>query len=96
MEGGLGLDTPSLLGDNFTMNFKPRLVYSTDPLLNQKCMMCKELLSECTCKKQMPVDLTKTKIIGVLRIEKAGRGGKTVTVIDQLPCSESFFEGAHH
>lgn len=28
----------------------------------------------------------------VLRIEKTGRGGKTVTVIDRLPRSESFLD----
>jgi translation initiation factor 1 len=30
------------------------------------------------------------KFIAILRIEKAGRGGKIVTVIDQLPKNELF------
>lgn len=67
-----------------------RLVYSTDPKLNQKCSKCKELLSECTCPEE--VDPTKYKFIAVLRIEKQGRGGKTVTVIDRLPKNELFLK----
>jgi translation initiation factor 1 len=65
-----------------------KLVYSTDPALNQKCPKCKELKSECTCPAE--VDPKSYKFVAVLRIEKAGRAGKTVTVIDQLPKSEIF------
>lgn len=65
-----------------------RLVYSTDPALNQKCPKCKELRSECVCEAE--VDPKAYKFVAVLRIEKGGRGGKTVTVIDQLPKNELF------
>ncbi|MBI2519981.1 MAG: hypothetical protein HYV97_06180 [Bdellovibrio sp.] len=65
-----------------------RLVYSSDPKLNQKCSKCKELLSECTCRKD--VEVKEYKFVAVLRMEKSGRGGKTVTVIDQLPKNETF------
>ena len=67
-----------------------RLVYSTDPALNQKCPKCKELISECTCVPD--VDPNAYKFIAVLRIEKQGRGGKTVTVIDRLPKNELFLK----
>lgn len=67
-----------------------RLVYSTDPALNQKCAKCKELISECTCKPE--VDPKGYKFVAVLRIEKQGRGGKTVTVIDRLPKNELFLK----
>lgn len=67
-----------------------RLVYSTDPKLNQKCQKCREVLSECTCPKE--VDASSYKFVAVLRIEKSGRAGKTVTVIDQLPKSEIFLK----
>ena len=67
-----------------------RLVYSTDPALNQKCPKCKELLSECTCPPE--VDPKGYKFVAILRIEKSGRGGKTVTVIDELPKSELFLK----
>lgn len=72
------------------MSKDTRLVYSTDPALNQKCPKCKELLPECTC--QPEVDPTKYKFVAVLRIEKQGRGGKTVTVIDRLPKNELFLK----
>ncbi|MBU6376879.1 MAG: translation initiation factor [Bdellovibrionales bacterium] len=67
-----------------------RLVYSSDPALNVKCLKCKELQSECLC--QPEVDPTKTRLIAVLRIEKQSRGGKTVTVIDRLPKNEAFLK----
>jgi translation initiation factor 1 len=35
-------------------------------------------------------DPTEYKFVAVLRIEKSGRKGKTVTVIDQLPKQEIF------
>lgn len=66
-----------------------RLVYSTDPALNQRCGKCKELLSECTCLAE--TDPAK-KFTAVLRIEKKGRAGKTVTVIDKLPRNEVFLK----
>lgn len=73
------------------MNSKDtRLVYSTDPALNQKCPKCKELRSECTCTPQD--DVSSHRFVAVLRMEKAGRGGKTVTVIDQLPKNELFLK----
>lgn len=72
------------------MSKDTRLVYSTDPKLNQKCPKCKELLSECTCAPE--VDVTTYRFIAILRIEKAGRGGKTVTVIDQLPKNAVFLK----
>lgn len=67
-----------------------RLVYSSDPKLNEKCQKCKEVLSECTCEREH--DLKTYKFVAVLRIEKQGRGGKTVTVIDKLPKNEIFLK----
>lgn len=60
-----------------------KLVYSTDPALNKKCPKCKELVPACTCPPEL--DLKSHKFVAVLRIEKTGRSGKTVTVIDGLP-----------
>jgi translation initiation factor 1 len=67
-----------------------RLVYSTDPELNRKCPKCKEVVSECTCEPE--IDPKSYKFVAVLRIEKNGRGGKTVTVIDRLPKNEVFLK----
>ncbi len=66
-----------------------RLVYSTDPKRNEKCAKCREVISECTC----PKDPVKSRnFVAKLRIEKQGRGGKTVTVIDGLPKLEIFLK----
>jgi translation initiation factor 1 len=67
-----------------------RLVYSTDPKMNEKCPRCKEVVSECTCTPD--VDVKKVKFVAVLRIEKQARGGKTVTVIDRLPKNELYLK----
>lgn len=67
-----------------------RLVYSSDPEQNKKCPKCKELLAACICEAEP--DLKGYKFIAVLRIEKNGRGGKTVTVIDCLPKQELFLK----
>ena len=70
-----------------------KLVYSTDPKLNQKCPKCKELVPECRCKPKVSSNFPFT---AVLRIEKAGRMGKTVTVVDHLPRSKKFLEALAH
>lgn len=67
-----------------------RLVYSTDPLLNKRCDKCKELRSECTCPRE-PL-FAASKFVAYLRLEKDGRGGKTVTVIRELPRIETFLK----
>ncbi len=67
-----------------------RLVYSSDPAQNKACPKCKELLSECSCVREP--DLKSYKFVANLRIEKAGRGGKTVTAIDDLPKVEHFLK----
>jgi translation initiation factor 1 len=72
------------------MSKNTRLVYSTDPVQNQKCAKCKNLISECICAKEP--SLKEYKFVAVLRIEKSGRAGKTVTVIDQLVKSEHFLK----
>ena len=72
------------------MSKEGRLVYSSDPELNRKCQKCKEVISECTCEPEQ--DIKNYKFVAILRIEKQGRGGKTVTVIDQLPKNEIFLK----
>ncbi len=71
-------------------SFDSSLVYSTNPEKNKTCSQCKRLMAACTCSPQKilsPLDIT-----AVLRIEKTGRAGKVVTVIDQLPKSEKFLK----
>jgi translation initiation factor 1 len=63
------------------------IVWSDDP--KDKCQNCGALLASCKCK---PIDspLKDYRFVAVFRLEKNGRGGKTVTVIDQLPKNEIF------
>ena len=56
----------------------------------RKCVRCKELESECICEAE--VDPKKYKFIAILRLEKSGRNGKSVSVIDRLPKNELFLK----
>ena len=64
-------------------DFKNKLVWSDDPKDKAKLEPKKEVLPSAA-------DVEKTKWTCVFRLEKNGRGGKTVTVIDQLPRSEDY------
>jgi len=71
------------------MSDKGRLVYSTG--VGAMCPDCGWPKDNCQCSKQFdqPVPL---KIIAKLRMEKKGRGGKTVTVVDGLPRNAAFLK----
>lgn len=65
------------------------LVWSDDP--KDKCPQCGQLKNQCRCKpKEEP--LKEYKFVAIFRLEKNGRGGKTVTVIDNLPKLEVFLK----
>lgn len=64
------------------------LVYSTDPLPMKKCIRCGLQESVCRCTKGDILKGVKPNV----RIEKKGRGGKAVTVIERLPPNESFLK----
>lgn len=65
-----------------------RLVWSDDPK-DKKCPKCKEFMNQCTCEKQ---EFAGSKFVVIFRLEKNGRGGKTVTVLDALPKNEIFLK----
>lgn len=67
-----------------------KIVYTDDPKLSQKCPKCKEFISQCKCIPE--VDPKNVKFVALLRIEKAGRGGKTVTIIERLPSNETYLK----
>ena len=71
------------------MNAKGRLVYSTG--IGAMCPDCGWPKDNCQCSRQFdqPVPL---KIIAKLRMEKKGRGGKTMTVIYDLPQNAAFLK----
>lgn len=67
-----------------------RLVYSTDPKDNIRCPQCKELKGECQCRPQDSMEGAQFTV--VFRLEKGGRGGKTVTVMDGFPRNEDYLK----
>ncbi|HEY3364643.1 MAG TPA: hypothetical protein VGK74_06285 [Symbiobacteriaceae bacterium] len=71
------------------MDKNGRLVYSTDPALNQRCPRCRELLSACAC---TPDEAVPANLVVKLRLEKGGRGGKAVTVLYDLPRNQEFLK----
>lgn len=67
-----------------------RLVYSTDPRDQVNCPDCKKLKSECVCKVQDEINERAFTVI--FRLEKNGRGGKTVTIMDGFPRNENYLK----
>jgi translation initiation factor 1 len=68
---------------NMSADNNRRLVYSTDPK-QPRCPRCGEFTPGCACVTTKKI-VSPKGIIAKLRIEKAGRGGKSVTIIFDLP-----------
>ena len=68
-----------------------RIVYSTG--VGKVCPTCGWPANDCKCSKKRTVDATlPSRIVAKLRMEKKGRGGKTVTVVYYLPQNEAFLK----
>jgi translation initiation factor 1 len=68
-----------------------RLVYSTES--GGKCVVCGWPLRNCRCSVQQTGNAPiPSRIVAKLRVEKKGRGGKTVTVIYGLPENGTFLK----
>jgi translation initiation factor 1 len=57
------------------------------------CPGCGRPARECRCSTHRAHEPVPVRIIAKLRIEKTGRGGKTVTVVYGLPRNTAFLEG---
>jgi translation initiation factor 1 len=66
-----------------------RPVYSTDR--GRLCPKCGWPVEQCKCSTQFD-EADPAKIVAKLRLEKSGRGGKEVTVVDSLPRNEKFLD----
>lgn len=64
-----------------------RLVYSSDGSHKDICSKCGEL--PCTCEKI--VEIKPGEIVAKIRLESKGRGGKSVSVIFNLPNNPDYF-----
>lgn len=71
------------------MSSNNRLVYSTDPKDQVHCDRCKEFKADCKCAPEVSLSASFTV---VFRLEKNGRGGKTVTVLDGFPRHETYLK----
>jgi translation initiation factor 1 len=67
-----------------------RLVYSTDT--GRICPSCGKPAAECRCGSADVSQSVPGRIVTRLRMEKQGRGGKVVTVIDGLPNNSGFLK----
>jgi translation initiation factor 1 len=68
-----------------------RLVYST--ATGGKCPVCGWPQRDCKCStRQTGNAAVPARVTAKLRVEKKGRGGKTVTVVYGLPDNESFLK----
>ena len=68
-----------------------RLVYSSDK--GRTCPTCGWPASNCQCSTRAPVaEAVPARVTAKLRMEKKGRGGKTMTVVDGLPRNDAFLK----
>jgi translation initiation factor 1 len=67
-----------------------RLVYSI--AVGSVCATCGWPANDCKCSSRFEEKIP-SKVVVKLRIEKKGRGGKTVTILDGLPRNSDFLEG---
>ncbi len=71
-------------------NNNTRLVYSTDPK-QVRCPRCGEFTPGCACVATEKI-VTAKGVVAKLRLEKAGRGGKSVTVIFDMPRDPQYLQ----
>ena len=79
--------------DGEAVGFKSnaRVVYSTDS--GGTCVGCGWPQRDCKCSRKRAANApVPTRVVAKLRMEKKGRGGKTVTVIYGLPRNEAFLK----
>ncbi len=68
-----------------------RLVYSTSS--GEVCPRCGWPASNCVCSSRSGAqEAVPARVVAKLRMEKAGRGGKTVSVVYDLPRNEAFLK----
>ena len=56
------------------------------------CPDCGRPATACTCGRRGPDELVPVRVVAKLRLEKAGRGGKTVSVVYGLPRNAAFLK----
>jgi translation initiation factor 1 len=67
-----------------------RIVYSTG--VGKVCPGCGWPAKDCKCSKRNATESVPGRLVAKLRMEKKGRGGKTVTVVYDLPRNDAFLK----
>ena len=67
-----------------------RLVYSTG--VGKICEGCGWPERDCKCSSRTATESVPARLVAKLRVEKKGRGGKTVTVVYDLPNNAAFLK----
>ena len=67
-----------------------RIVDSTGT--GRVCPGCGWPAADCRCSKTAQTESIPARIVAKLRVEKKGRGGKTVSVVDGLPQNSAFLK----
>jgi translation initiation factor 1 len=72
------------------MGDRGRVVYSTG--IGRVCPTCGWPVDDCKCSQTASTESIPSRIVAKLRMEKTGRGGKTVTVVFGLPNNAAFLK----
>ena len=67
-----------------------RLVYSSGA--GRMCPDCGAPAQDCRCRTRRADEAVPVRVVAKLRVEKAGRGGKTVSVVYDLPRNAAFLK----
>jgi translation initiation factor 1 len=73
-----------------TVRGNVRVVYSTGA--GKICPGCGWPSRQCCCHQSAENEAVPTRIVAKLRVEKKGRGGKTVSVVHGLPHNDTFLK----
>ena len=76
--------------DDRSMARDGRIVYSTGA--GRICAVCGWPSDDCRCSRRGADEAVPPRVVAKLRMEKAGRGGKTVTVVYGLPRNVPFLK----
>ena len=70
----------------------PDFVYPKDSEGNELCPRCKKLVTQCDCPSFEPAKSKSQLIKPSIRLDRSGRKGKVVTLIEALPPSEAYLK----
>ncbi len=68
----------------------PNSIFPTNADGKSVCFKCKKPIKACQCKELDPIKSKLDKCVPILRLDKSGRKGKTVTLIEGLPRDKGY------